>query len=209
MASGLAERRHLLLLGVLFEGGMGAIAWALAWLIGQPLDAHFRWDWKDALLGIGVCLPMLVGFLVCVRWPVGPLARIQRITEEVIRPLFGASTLADLALLSILAGLGEELLLRGFIQGALAHWLPAWVAIAIASALFGLLHPVTLTYGILAALVGCYLGWVWLVTGNLLVVIVAHALYDFVALTMLTRILPPMSPGRSEEAFEPIPFAED
>jgi membrane protease YdiL (CAAX protease family) len=51
--------------------------------------------------------------------------------------------------------------------------------------LFGLLHPITPTYAVLAALMGAYLGGVWLASGNLLVPIVAHALYDFIALAYL------------------------
>ena len=46
---------------------------------------------------------------------------------------------------------------------------------------------ITPTYGVLAALIGVYLGWVWLASGNLLAPVVAHALYDFVALVVLVR----------------------
>jgi membrane protease YdiL (CAAX protease family) len=55
----------------------------------------------------------------------------------------------------------------------------------LASLLFGLLHPLTVMYFVLASLVGVYLGCWQLATDNLLVVIVAHALYDFVALVYL------------------------
>ena len=62
-----------------------------------------------------------------------------------------------------------------------------WPGLAVASLLFGLLHPITPTYVAIAALLGAYLGAVWLATGNLLTVIVAHALYDFVALVICPR----------------------
>ena len=42
-------------------------------------------------------------------------------------------------------------------------------------------------------MLGAYLGLVWIASGNLLTVIVAHAVYDFVALIVLTR-------GRETEA---------
>ena len=48
----------------------------------------------------------------------------------------------------------------------------------------------TLAYAMLAALVGGYLGWLHLASGNLLVPILAHALYDFVALRLLLRVKP-------------------
>ena len=61
------------------------------------------------------------------------------------------------------------------------------LALTIASVVFGVMHSITVTYAILAGLVGFYLGWVWLVHGNLLVIIVAHSFYDFFALVYLTR----------------------
>ena len=39
----------------------------------------------------------------------------------------------------------------------------------------------------IATLLGAYLGGVWIPTGNLLTVIIAHAIYDFVALVILPR----------------------
>ena len=54
--------------------------------------------------------------------------------------------------------------------------------------MFGLLHPITRAYAVIAALLGAYLGGLWLAGGNLLTPIVAHALYDFVALVYLLRL---------------------
>jgi membrane protease YdiL (CAAX protease family) len=47
---------------------------------------------------------------------------------------------------------------------------------------FGLMHPVTPTYIVLATLIGIYLGGLVIWTGNLLVAIAAHAVYDAVHL---------------------------
>ena len=44
----------------------------------------------------------------------------------------------------------------------------------------------------LAGLFGLYLGALWLLTGNLLVAIAAHAVYDFFALLYLVRFQPPV-----------------
>jgi membrane protease YdiL (CAAX protease family) len=43
---------------------------------------------------------------------------------------------------------------------------------------------------VLAAAIGLYLGWLFDLSGNLLLVIVAHALYDFVILVYLQRRAP-------------------
>jgi membrane protease YdiL (CAAX protease family) len=130
---------------------------------------------------------MLLLFLLCLTWPVGPLARIRRITDEIIRPLFASCTLLELALLSLMAGVGEEMLFRGFLQRALAQWWGVWLGVAVANVLFGLVHCITPTYAVLATLIGAYLSGWWLATGNLLVVMVAHGLYDFVALVYLVH----------------------
>ena len=75
----------------------------------------------------------------------------------------------------------------GILQTALARWLGLWPGILAAGMLFGTVHLITLTYGILVTLVGIYLGWCYAASGNLLGVIVAHGLYDFLALAYLTR----------------------
>ncbi|HZT79772.1 MAG TPA: CPBP family intramembrane glutamic endopeptidase [Gemmataceae bacterium] len=187
MSDELASRRAALLVAVGFEGGLGLLALLLGWLLGQPpLDGlHLRA--VDGLWGALAALPMLLGFLACVRWPVGPLARIKRFSDEMVRPFFAACSLIDLAGVSVLAGLGEELLFRGVVQGVLARWLGPWLAVAAAGVLFGLVHPVTPTYFLLAALAGAYLGCLFLLTGNLLVPVIAHAVYDAVALAYVVR----------------------
>lgn len=180
-------RGVLMLVGVLLEGGLALLAWLLGWLLGQPALGTFRWDLRDAALGVAASLPLLAVFLACVRWPVGPLARIKRITDEFLRPLFASCTVYDLALLSLLAGVGEEMLFRGVLQPAAARWLGDWQAVLATSVLFGMLHLVTPAYGVMAGAMSAYLGWAHLERGNLLVVMVAHGFYDFIALLFLAR----------------------
>src|SRR6266567_3525912 len=50
--------------------------------------------------------------------------------------------------------------------------------LVLASVLFGVAHAITLTYALLAAAMGAWLGWLWLWCDNLLPAILAHALYD-------------------------------
>src|SRR5262245_16144088 len=99
MASEALPFKRLVLFGVLFEGGLGVAACLLGWLLDQPPLADFRWDAGAAALGMAASLPMLLLFFLCLHWPIGPLARIRRITDEVLRPLFGSCTLLELALL--------------------------------------------------------------------------------------------------------------
>ena len=68
------------------------------------------------------------------------------------------------------------------------------VALVGSNLLFALLHPVTPTYAVLVGVIGCYLGLVGLVDplpesrqGNLLVPVVAHGLYDYLAFLVIIR----------------------
>jgi hypothetical protein len=182
------RRRHSLVeLGFLAEGGVGVLAVVVGGLIGYPVGDRLRWDLADAVAGVCLTVPLLLSFFLMVRWPIGPLARIKEFSDEVIRPLFGRCSVTDLALLSLLAGIGEETCFRGLLQPVLSDGFGTWTGLVLAAMLFGLFHLITPTYAMLATLVGMYLGWCFLATENLLAPMVSHAVYDFVALVYLTR----------------------
>lgn len=172
----------------LFEGGLGLVAIVLGWLLGIDPAAGTRWDWQAVFWGSVATLPMVGMLLLIVRsnWP--PLKRLVSLVDEVAVPLLGQRPIWDLALLSLLAGVGEELMFRGLLQGGVALYLgDAW-ALIVASGVFGLCHALTRTYAVLAALIGFWLGGLWLLAGNLLAPMLAHALYDFFALVYLLRL---------------------
>ena len=64
------------------------------------------------------------------------------------------------------------------------------IAMVTVGIMFGALHAVNAAYAVLAAVMGVYLGWLFLATGNLAVPIVTHGLYDFMALMYLLRFSP-------------------
>jgi CAAX protease family protein len=183
-----AQRQTVVLLAVLVEGGLLAGASFLGWMIDQPPLRHFAWTGRAVLWGVVATVPLVLLFSLFLRWPVGPLRRIQRFSEEVIRPLLAPCSMIDLLGISVMAGLGEEMLFRGVLQEAFTGWFNVWVGVIVASLLFGILHSITLTYAMLAAVMGAYLGWLFLYADhNLLVVIITHALYDFAVLLWLLR----------------------
>jgi membrane protease YdiL (CAAX protease family) len=183
-------------LAMVFEGGLIVVALAAGWLLSvDPLDT-LRWTPKDvhlhaAALGWGVlaAVPMAAALLLADRFPLGPLSELKQLVERMVLPMFRRAGLAELAAISLLAGVGEEVLFRGLMQTAIAGWIGepygAWIALAVVSAVFGLCHALSRTYAVLAALIGAYLGLLFLWTGNLLAPIAAHALYDFFALAYL------------------------
>ncbi len=181
--------RRIVWLAAAFEGGLALLALGLGWLPGvqAPLP-KIHWIARDATWGVVACLPLLVVFFICVRWPVGPLVRIKQLSEEFIREWFASCSVLQLGLISLLAGIGEEMLFRGVIQDTLSAWINPLAGIVLASLLFGLMHPITPFYVVLAALMGAFLGWIFIVTDNLLPAIITHGLYDFLALTYLTRV---------------------
>jgi membrane protease YdiL (CAAX protease family) len=190
------QRRGILLLTVVCEGSLCGLAFVLSYWWDVPLLPGLYWDPSAQLLGIFASLPLLVLFVLCLRWPIGPLKGIARFCREVIGPLFASCTWYELAGIALLAGLGEELLFRGVLQVAVSRWLGPATALIAVSVLFGLLHSMTPAYAVIAGLMGFYLGCLWIGTGNLLVPILAHALYDFVALVWLARgpVVQPMTP---------------
>lgn len=97
--------------------------------------------------------------------------------ELVIKPLVWP----DLIWLGLLPGLSEELLFRGVMLPALGLNM---VAVIISSLLFGILHLSGVgqwPYVVWATVVGFALGYVALITGNLLVPIVAHIITNLVS----------------------------
>jgi hypothetical protein len=193
---GARRRLWLILLGVGFEGGFALLALLLGWLLEQPPLESFRWSLREAAGGVAACLPLVLGALALMRWPIGPLRQIQQFSEEVIGPLFRSSGVLDLAVISLLAGVGEEMVFRGVLQPVLGRWLGALPGLLLASILFGLLHPITPAYVVLAAAIGVYLGCLFEWTQSLLLVIVAHALYDFLVLLYLQRRYPDVPTGQ-------------
>lgn len=184
----------------LFEASLAFLAVLLGWLFGQsPLETlHVTRD--SILLGILATLPLLGLLLACERVPWRLVQELRRVLDDLIVPMFENCTRVELAAISFLAGLGEELLFRGVFQAAIAEWtgdflphspaaamLGNWIALLCVAIIFGLLHAVNVAYAVLATLMGLYLGWLWMKTGNLAVPIVAHAGYDFLALVYILR----------------------
>lgn len=201
--------RQLIVLALVVEGGMGLVAFGLARWLDRPL--LLPWDWSVASIGWGALagLPPLVILFLALRLPLRPLEALVRILEEQIIPMFRPCGLPALAVISALAGLGEEMLFRGVVQQSIGDWvggwtgdaLGSWIGIAAAALLFGLLHPITTTYAVLAGLIGFYLGVLFAASGNLLIPIAAHAVYDFLALVYLVklRIAPSRTGGISQD----------
>ncbi|MEB3249380.1 MAG: CPBP family intramembrane glutamic endopeptidase, partial [Merismopediaceae bacterium] len=97
--------------------------------------------------------------------------------QLVIKPLLWP----DLIWLGLLPGLSEELLFRGIMLPAFGFDL---IAVIASSLIFGVLHLSSWQqwpYVVWATLVGFFLGYTALLTGNLAIPIVAHILTNWVS----------------------------
>lgn len=191
--------RHFAWAAIAFELALGLIGCLLSWGVGnwplagtEPLALHTAW--RDIGLGAATALPFLAGLVLLDHYPIRVLQPLVRTVRTDVVPLFRGTGTAGLVAIACAAGVGEELLFRGFLQQTLAAWwgLPAgpWIALAIASLAFGSCHWLCAAYAVLATVMGLALGSLLLATGHLAAPITMHALYDALALLYLTR------PGR-------------
>jgi uncharacterized protein len=183
---------QFLLVAVLFEAALGVVAVAIGWFFGYAPAATAALDARAIGWGLFAAVPPLAVFWFCVRSTFRPLPDLVRVIDEQLAPLVRSCRWFDLAGMSVVAGVGEELLFRGLLQGGLALWIGppwgVWVGLILAAAVFGLAHPITRTYALMAGAIGLYLGGLWIISGNLLVPITTHAMYDFIVLVYVVYL---------------------
>ena len=180
-------RIHLFLFGCLIEVSLLFAAVMLAFFIGQPLFGDLRWCLRDLWVGILASLPLLALFFWVLHSSLPALERLDEFLETHVRTIFETWPMWQLAVISLLAGVCEEVFFRSVIQGGLARHIGTIPALALGSVIFGVFHLVTKTYALIATFIGAYLGILWIVVGNLLAPIATHAVYDFVALAYFLR----------------------
>ncbi len=145
------------------------IAKGWQWWANMPL---FNWSLSagalllGSLLGVGIsCLSLLLYYA----WPAYRTSA-KTYLSLVLQPL----QWLDLLWLGLLPGLSEELLFRGIMLPSFGN--NGW-AVVLSGMSFGVLHMSGRSqwpYAVWATVVGCGFGAIALLTGNLLVPVVAH-----------------------------------
>jgi len=180
-----------------FETALGAVAIGLGLLIQfDPLSTILLATEAAAahvlamLQGVLAALPLVVALLVMKRLPQTPFVRLRTLVAERLVPMFAPLSTFELIAISIAAGFGEETLFRGLVQAGIAEGIGGpnglIIALVVTSLVFGACHWLTHTYAILATIGSLYFGVIFVWSDNLLTPIVAHGLYDFIALAYLT-----------------------
>lgn len=196
-------------MAVVVEGGLALAALVVAWLFRVTLRDMFPAAGpplvKAILRGLLATLPMLVIFwlLVNSNWPM--MRQLREQVQWLIDEMFPSRSIGQFAMVAILAGVGEELLFRGTLQSVLGSWTSPVIGLVITSLLFGLAHALSKLYFLFAVAVGAFLGWMTLRYNDLVAPMVAHGVYDFLALVYLSRqkVLPVDESQPANEASDP------
>ncbi|WP_173405302.1 CPBP family intramembrane glutamic endopeptidase [Rhodopirellula sp. SWK7] len=230
------------------EGGLGVLALALGYFLGPDArELVPAFNQLPALLGgvgLGVLatFPLLLLMAVIRRIKHPAVEQLDQLSEHPMIELMLKLGPAELLVISLCAGVGEELLFRGWLMPAIAQLLhgepvsllsgdpsivrPWWafggwtselanelshnssaagesaavtwsgltqwwsnsigwemtVAWILSSIGFGFVHPISKLYIGVTGLMGLYFGALLILTGNLMIPIIAHALYDAIQL---------------------------
>jgi CAAX protease family protein len=174
--------RRVFALALLTQGLLILTAWALARLMNLPP----RWGdpSRDVALGLaGAIVLALANYLLLVHGPANWLVGgVRAVYHEVLVPLFSRFDTLSIIVVGAVAGIGEEWLFRGIVQP-----LFGWV---IASLMFGFAHVggrSMLPFGVWASGMGFVLGALAYATGGLTAPMIAHGVYDILALAYIRR----------------------
>ncbi|MCL2303782.1 MAG: CPBP family intramembrane metalloprotease [Planctomycetaceae bacterium] len=185
------EQHHTVFSAIVFEGGLAVLALVIGYFCSFSPTRTLSWSFRDVVLGFAAAIPMLVVFVFLDRATALPLQRIQQLVRSFLGTFFGKCSTVQIFLICVLAGIGEELFFRGLMQDGIAYGIGGSIGlicgIVISSLLFGAAHLVTLTYGVIAFLMSLYFAALFHWSGNILVPIITHALYDYCVIRFVLR----------------------
>ena len=174
----MASAFALLVLGLLFSA-----------LLGVPIATAMRASFMDLAIGVIATLPLSLMLWLLLRSRAAPIVRFRESQLSFIEDIGVTMTPARILMIGVAAGLSEEILFRGLLQGLIDRHAPTYLAILIPNILFGALHAHTRAYAVAAGVLGVYMGALYWWTGSLWTPIIAHGLYDMIALDIARREL--------------------
>ena len=199
----LTDPDQLFWTAVIFESSLGLTAIGLgAWLGPDARDLLPQWSAEAATSmvrsvgwGVAAALPMVAMVAAIRRIPHPAVRRLEELGDEAAFQAVTRLGVAEMFAVSACAGVGEELLFRGWLLPAMLTWtpsdMPRLLAVGLAlvgsSVAFGLVHPITKLYAVMATIFGLYLGGLMLWTDDLILPIVAHAVYDWIQMLLARR----------------------
>ena len=158
----------------------------VSWVASRFLQLDIAWGdpSRDVLIGVLAAVGLAAtNYALLEHLPAGWIVDgVRAVYRELLIPLFARVGRPGLVLIGIAAGIGEEWFFRGVLQPV--------VGLTASSLLFGLAHVGSskmVPFGLWATAMGFVLGGLAIVTGGLLAPIVAHGVYDIVALEYIRR----------------------
>lgn len=172
-----------------FEAALILVAIALGWIANINPFAYLHFSESAIAYGVVGTMPLFLLFLTMEQMQTESTTKIKDILFETLGPGLYRYHWTDLLVLASIAGLSEELLFRGVIQPWIESSWGMTAGLVASNIIFGLAHAVTPLYAVLATLVGIYLSLSMDYGGdrNLLLPIVIHGFYDFLAFVTLMR----------------------
>jgi membrane protease YdiL (CAAX protease family) len=171
---------------VILALGTQAALIAMSWWCATFFNLPPRWGTPLRDAGIGLVAAAALGltnYYLLTRAPANRIVSgIRSVYRETIVPLFGQVGPVSAIAIGAAAGVGEEWLFRGILQPV--------IGLVTTSLLFGLAHVGgirMLPFGIWATGMGLVMGSLVVATGGLTAAIVAHGVYDMLALAYLRR----------------------
>jgi len=166
-----------------FEGGLILLAYGIGWVVSINPLAHIELSPMALVWGVVGTLPLYLLFALSYNLPWNGMRAVRNFLVEKLGPFLSRYRWQELLYLGFLAGISEEILFRGLLQPWFEqNW--GWIGgIVFSNLVFALVHWVTPLYAVLAGLTGVYLGIALDFGGerNLVVPILIHAIYDFLA----------------------------
>jgi len=181
------DKKKILIVSVATE--LFLIAIWFAWSSYKSLPSIGLPGLEDLRLGLLFSLPLFVVNFIFFGVKEKPLIASEQFVDfrnRVVCPLARVMDPPSAAIVSILAGLGEELFFRGFLLTE--------TGLIVSSLLFSILHFGTQVkkfplVALLYFFIGCYFAWMCNYSASLWPAIIAHAVYDFIIILHLKRIL--------------------
>ncbi len=173
----------------LFEAALILVAMILGWI--AHIDPFENLHFSETAIAYGTAgtLPLFLLFLFMEQLQTESVVRIKKLLLNTLGSGLRHCHWTDLLVLSAIAGFSEELLFRGVIQPWLESSWGMATGLVVSNIIFGLVHAVTPLYAVIATLVGVYLSLSLDYGGerNLLLPIIIHGFYDFLAFVVLMR----------------------
>lgn len=188
------EDRRALAVLLLGQGLLVAIAVGIGLIVFVDPFGNLRFGFVDIVMGVVGAGALLGAMGLSRRFLPGH----EALQQQMVKLLGKAGVKLDwlaIVVMGCAAGFCEEVLFRGTLQVWATRDLGLLAGLVLPNIAFALLHPHSRLYVAYVFFIGLFLAALMLASGGLTAPVVAHGLYDIVALALLARRYPELRPG--------------